>query len=100
MSEGDRGFLCDVQHSSSPAIKNISYNASTARLEGYDGSHSDTLRLERILREAGESFRQLVLKMLSPYAQHLQTDLMSFRAIEEQQRALPTKSRNDLIHID
>lgn len=100
ISENDRRFLCDLQESISPSFKNISFDQSTGRLEGYTGSRSDTLRLERILTTAGESFRQFVPKMLSPYAQYLQADLMSVRPIEEQTRELPNRTRNDLIHID
>lgn len=100
ISENDRRFMCEVQQSNSPQVKNISYDASTGLLRGYDGSPSHKLILERVLRESAESFRRLAMELLSPYARHLQADLTSFRPIEEQDRVLPTHSRNDLIHID
>jgi hypothetical protein len=100
ISENDRRFLCGIQETISPSFKNISFDQSAGRLEGYTGSRSDTLRLQQILTTAGESFCQFVPKMLSPYAQYLRADLMSLRPIEEQARELPNRTRNDLIHID
>jgi 3-deoxy-D-manno-octulosonic acid hydroxylase-like protein len=100
ISEGDRRFLYDIEKSISSSAKNISFDQSTGRLEGYAGSRGDTLRLQQILTSAGESFRQFVAEMLSPYAQYLQADLISLRPIEEQERDLPNRMRNDLIHID
>ena len=100
IGEDDRRFLCEVQQSDDPATKNISYNDSTERLEGYASSGGDGLRLARVLGDYGKSIRQLAARMLSPYAQHLQADLISFRPIEEQGRTLPMLSRNDLIHVD
>jgi hypothetical protein len=98
--EDDRRFMCHVQQSTSPAAKNISYDSSTGRLEGYESSPGNTLKLQRLMAEFAESISQVALKMLSPYREHLQMDLTSFRPIEEQERVLPTRSRNDLIHVD
>jgi 3-deoxy-D-manno-oct-2-ulosonic acid (Kdo) hydroxylase len=98
--EDDRRFMCHVRQSTSPAAKNISYDSSTGRLEGYKSSPCNTLKLQRLMAEFAESISQVALKMLSPYREHLQMDLTSFRPIEEQERLLPTRSRNDLIHVD
>jgi 3-deoxy-D-manno-oct-2-ulosonic acid (Kdo) hydroxylase len=100
IGEDDRGFMCDIRQSTSQAAKNISYDSSTGRLEGYESSPSNTLKLQRLMGEFAGSISQLALKLLSPYREHLQTDLTSFRPIEEQGRMLPTRSRNDLIHVD
>jgi hypothetical protein len=89
-----------VQQSGSAAVKNISYHASTGHLEGYDSCSGDSSRLARVLSDYGETIRHLAAQMLSPYAQHLQADLISFRPIEEEGRTLPMLSRNDLLHID
>ena len=98
-SADDRHFL-NVHQSDRLANKNISYNASTGHLEGYASSGADSLRLTRVLNDYGESISHLAAYMLSSYGQHLQADLISFRPIEEEGRALPMLSRNDLIHID
>jgi hypothetical protein len=97
---GDRCFLGDVHQSDDLANKNISYDASSGHLQGHAGSRGDSLKLARVLKEYSESIRHLAAQMLSPYAQHLQADLTSFRPIEEEGRTLPMLSRNDLIHID
>ncbi|SRR5579875_854331 len=100
ISEEDRRFLTQVRQSGSAFVKNISYEPSSGRVRGFSRSGTDARALERVLRSYAEAVRAAAMELLAPYAPGLQTDLTSFRPIEERGRQLHGRSRNDLIHID
>ena len=52
------------------------------------------------MRSYSTSVVQFLARFLSPYQQHWKLDYASFRPQEEQNRDLPLRRRNDLLHTD
>jgi hypothetical protein len=99
----DAGFLLGQQQADSSLHKNIAYKPNIDRLSGVDTKTADpaaVARLQQILRSYSTSVVQFLARFLSPYQQHWKLDYASFRPQEEQNRDLPLRRRNDLLHTD
>lgn len=103
LSASDAGFLLGQQQSDSSLHKNIAYKPNIDRLSGVDTKTADPAaveRLQQIMRTYSTSVVQFLARFLSPYQQHWKLDYASFRPQEEQNRDLPLRRRNDLLHTD
>ncbi len=99
----DAGFLLGQQQTDSSLHKNIAYKPNIDRLSGVDTKTADpaaVARLQQIMRAYSTSVVQFLAGFLSPYQQHWKLDYASFRPQEEQNRDLPLRRRNDLLHTD
>jgi hypothetical protein len=99
----DAGFLLGQQQSDSSLHKNIAYKPNMDRLSGVDTKTADpaaVARLQQIMRGYSTAVVQFLARFLSPYQQHWKLDYASFRPQEEQNRDLPLRRRNDLLHTD
>jgi hypothetical protein len=95
-----RAFLAGIRQSRSRFQKNISYSPSDNRVRGFNGSDPDKSRLSDVLRKYSAHAIEFLSALLPNYAKNWRVDLASFRPIEERNRKLPWRDRNDLIHID
>jgi 3-deoxy-D-manno-oct-2-ulosonic acid (Kdo) hydroxylase len=103
LSAADAGFLLGQQQTDSSLHKNIAYKPNIDRLSGVDTKTADpaaVARLQQIMRSYSTSVVQFLAGFLSPYQQHWKLDYASFRPQEEQNRDLPLRRRNDLLHTD
>lgn len=99
----DASFLLGQQQADSSLHKNIAYKPNIDRLSGVDTKTADpaaVARLQQIMRSYSTSVVQFLARFLSPYQQHWKLDYASFRPQEEQNRDLPLRRRNDLLHTD
>jgi hypothetical protein len=60
----------------------------------------DSAKLREILRAYSQRALGLLRALLPRYMEGCRVDFASFRPQEEQGRGLPTKKRNDLLHVD
>jgi hypothetical protein len=103
LTADDALFLLGQQQSDSSLHKNIAYKPNIDRLSGVDTKTADpaaVARLQQIVRGYSTSVVQFLTVFLSPYQQHWKLDYASFRPQEEQNRDLPLRRRNDLLHTD
>jgi hypothetical protein len=96
----EREFLTQVRQVGSGFIKNISYQAQSGRLRGFDRKGTDAQTLKRVLGAYADGIQAVARQLLAPYAPLLEVDFTSFRPIEERGRDLRGRSRNDLLHVD
>ncbi|RRA48212.1 Kdo hydroxylase family protein [Acidipila sp. EB88] len=99
----DIAFLLGQQQADSSLHKNIAYKPAADVLSGLDASASDSAtatRLRSVMRGYSEAAATFVESFLEPYEGCLQRDYASFRPQEEQNRNLPVRKRNDLLHTD
>jgi hypothetical protein len=103
LAADDASFLLGQQQTDSSLHKNIAYKPNIDRLSGVDTKTADpaaVARLQQIMRAYSTSVVQFLTRFLSPYQQHWKLDYASFRPQEEQNRDLPLRRRNDLLHTD
>jgi hypothetical protein len=103
LSAGDTSFLLGQQQADSSLHKNIAYKPNSDRLSGFDTKTADPAavqRLHQIMRGYSTSVVHFLTRFLAPYQQHWKLDYASFRPQEEQNRDLPLRRRNDLLHTD
>ncbi len=94
-------FLLGRQQSGSSLHKNIAYKPALHALSGLDsGDAAVAERLREVMREYSESVTAFLDGFLAPYAGRMRRDYASFRPQEEQNRDLPLRRRNDLLHTD
>jgi hypothetical protein len=99
----DIEFLLGLQQSNSSLHKNIAYKPNVDAISGLDAATSDTAALDRlhaIMRNYSRDVNSFMERFLTPYARRWQLDYASFRPQEEQNRDLPLRRRNDLLHTD
>jgi len=99
----DLEILLGQQQSGSGVHKNIAYKPNRDQLTGIDSksSSAESLRLLRdIMRRYSTSVEGFLTRFLAPYQKRWTLDYASYRPIEEQNRDLPTRRRNDLLHTD
>jgi hypothetical protein len=101
LSEDEREMLRSTGLSSSSHHKNIAYRPAEDKVTGFDpaavsdpeqAAHSDAVLFRAC---AG-----VLWKLLPRYMEKARIDFASFRPQEEEGRDLPTKKRNDLLHVD
>jgi hypothetical protein len=99
----DVAFLLGQHQTSSSLHKNIAYKPATDALTGLEARTADEAapeRLLRVMRWYSEEVARFLEGFLNPYAGKMQRDYASFRPQEEQNRDLPLRRRNDLLHTD
>ncbi len=101
LSEEERKALRNTGLSSSSHHKNIAYRPAEDKVTGFDpAAVSDPEKLRTVLRSYSERALAFLWKMLPRYMEKARIDFASFRPQEEEGRDLPTKKRNDLLHVD
>lgn len=97
----DRDLLRTTALSSSSHHKNIAYRPTADKVTGYDpAAVRDVEKLRAVMRAYSERALGFLSKLLPRYMEKAKIDFASFRPQEEQGRDLPTKKRNDLLHVD
>lgn len=86
-------------HHIAGAHKNIAYDARRDRMIGVS-SGAGVEGLQRALRAYAKAITALTARLLPAYADKWTVDLTSFRPLEEAERQLSDRSRNDRLHID
>ena len=103
LADEDIAFLLGQQQTDSSLHKNIAYKPAVNVLTGLDAKSSDTAAAERlrtIMRWYSDAVAHFLDGFLEPYAGRMRRDYASFRPQEEQNRDLPLRRRNDLLHTD
>jgi 3-deoxy-D-manno-oct-2-ulosonic acid (Kdo) hydroxylase len=99
--EDEREMLRRTGLSSSSHHKNIAYRPAEDKVTGFDpAAVSDPEKLREVMRVYSERALAFLWKLLPRYMEQARIDFASFRPQEEEGRDLPTKKRNDLLHID
>ena len=99
--EEERELLRSTGLSSSSHHKNIAYRPEEDKVTGFDpAAVSDPAKLREVMRSYSERALAFLWKLLPQYMEKARIDFASFRPQEEEGRDLPTKKRNDLLHID
>ena len=97
----DRAFLLEQRLVGGVRHKNIAYLPGEDRVKNYVRQKpGDDERLLAAVRRYSERAIDFVKTLLPSYAPGLGIDYASFRPEEEAGRKLPTRSRNDLLHVD
>ncbi|MGH9454276.1 MAG: Kdo hydroxylase family protein [Terriglobia bacterium] len=96
----DCDYLRNVRQTRSSHYKNISYRPEESRVKGFDSRTAGHTTLFGIFQSYSDRVTSFVASFLEPYAKHMTIDYASFRPIEEHGRPLPTRLRNDLLHVD
>ena len=100
-SEDERELLRKTGLSSSSHHKNIAYRPAEDKVTGFDpGAVSDVEALRGVMQAYSERALAFLWKLVPRYMQKARVDFASFRPQEEEGRDLPTKKRNDLLHVD
>jgi 3-deoxy-D-manno-oct-2-ulosonic acid (Kdo) hydroxylase len=101
LSEAEREVFRSTGLSSSSHHKNIAYRPAEDKVTGFDPSAvSDPEKLRAVMRSYSERALAFLWKLLPRYMEKARIDFASFRPREEEGRDLPTKKRNDLLHVD
>lgn len=101
LSEEERELLRSTGLSSSSHHKNIAYRPAEDIVTGFDpAAVSEPEKLRAVMRSYSERALAFLWKLLPRYMEKAHVDFASFRPQEEEGRDLPTKKRNDLLHVD
>ena len=101
--DADLDALLGQQQTGSALHKNIAYKPNRDELTGVDAKSSpaeSVRQLHEIMRRYSGSVEGFLARFLAPYQKRWVLDYASYRPIEEQNRDLPTRRRNDLLHTD
>jgi hypothetical protein len=100
-SDEERELLRSTGLSSSSHHKNVAYRPAEDKVTGYDpAAVSDPGKLRDVMRTYSERALAFLWTLLPRYMEKARIDFASFRPQEEEGRDLPTKKRNDLLHVD
>jgi 3-deoxy-D-manno-oct-2-ulosonic acid (Kdo) hydroxylase len=101
LSEPERDVLRSAGLSSGSLHKNIAYRPAEDKVTGFDlTAVRDSGKLREVMRSYSERALAFLWKLLPRYMERARIDFASFRPQEEEGRDLPTKKRNDLLHVD
>jgi len=101
LSEDERDVLRSTSLTGGSLHKNIAYRPAADKVTGFDKSIArDSEKLRVVLRAYSERALGLLRTLLPRYMEGCRVDFASFRPQEEEGRDLPTKKRNDLLHVD
>ena len=101
ISEDERELLRGASLTGGTLHKNIAYRPASDKVTGFDqAAIHDPEKLRQALRCYSERALGLLRAILPRYMQGCRIDFASFRPQEEEGRDLPTKKRNDLLHVD
>lgn len=100
-SNDDLQFLLAQRQTEAKNRKNIAYKPKTnsitnAALLSEEASH----RLLEVMQRYSQTVTTFLSQLLAPYASQWKLDYASFRPFQEKGRALRTRARNDLLHVD
>jgi hypothetical protein len=99
--EEDKSFLISQCVANSRFHKNISYRPNQDALRGFAPEDTHGIaRMHEVMRRYSRSAIQFLSQLLVPYASRWSLDYASFRPEAEQDRKLPLRKRNDLLHVD
>lgn len=99
----DLDVLLGQQQTGSALHKNIAYKPVRDELTGVDAKSSppeSVRQLHEIMRRYSASVEGFLTLFLAPYQKRWTLDYASYRPIEEHNRDLPVRRRNDLLHTD
>ena len=102
-TDDDLAFLRCQQDTGSTLHKNIAYKPNIDNLSGVNAKSADEAsvqRLHAIMRTYSQNVVHFLTNFLAPYHAQWRLDYASFRPLEEQNRDLPLRRRNDRIHTD
>jgi hypothetical protein len=101
LSEEERDVLRRTSLTGGGLHKNIAYRPASDKVTGFDKSSAqDSEKLREVLRAYSRRTIELLRTILPRYMEGCRVDYASFRPQEEEGRDLPTKKRNDLLHVD
>src|SRR5580658_7133642 len=101
LPEAERDLLRSTGLSSNSHHKNIAYRPAEDKVTGFDpAAVSDPEKLRAVMRSYSERALAFLRELLPRYMEKARVDFASFRPQEEEGRDLPTKKRNDLLHVD
>jgi hypothetical protein len=103
LPQQDTDFLLGLQQTNSSLHKNIAYKPKADAISGVDTKTADSAaigRLTAVMRTYSHAVETFLAGFLTPYNRRWQLDYASFRPQEEQNRDLPLRRRNDLLHTD
>jgi hypothetical protein len=101
LPEEDRRFLVAQRLGDSRLHKNVSYRPKQDVLRGLASQEAGVAQCMReVMRRYSERAIQFLSRLLRPYASGWSLDYASFRPEAEQDRKLPLRKRNDLLHVD
>jgi 3-deoxy-D-manno-oct-2-ulosonic acid (Kdo) hydroxylase len=101
LSEDEREVLRSTSLTGGSLHKNIAYRPASDKVTGFDKSIAhDSGKLREVLRAYSQRVLGLLRTLLPRYMEGCRVDFASFRPQEEEGRDLPTKKRNDLLHVD
>ena len=101
LSEDEREVLRGASLTGGSLHKNIAYRPASDKVTGFDKSMAhDSEKLREVLRAYSQRSLELLRSLLPRYMEGCKVDFASFRPQEEEGRDLPTKKRNDLLHVD
>jgi len=87
--------------SSSSHHKNVAYRPAADKVTGFDpAAVRDPESLRGVMRSYSQRALEFLQTLLPRYMESCRIDFASFRPQEEEGRDLPTKKRNDLLHVD
>ncbi|HWZ13104.1 MAG TPA: Kdo hydroxylase family protein [Acidobacteriaceae bacterium] len=101
LAQADLDFLLQQEQSGSSLHKNIAYKPRADKISGDSAAGAEnTERLRGIMRAYSSAVEKFLAGFLAPYQRRWKLDYASFRPQEEQNRNLPLRRRNDLLHTD
>jgi hypothetical protein len=101
LSENERNVLRATGLSTSSHHKNIAYRPASDKVTGFDKAMvHDPDELRGVMRAYSHRVLGFLRALLPRYMENCRIDFASFRPQEEEGRDLPTKKRNDLLHVD
>src|SRR5258705_6634410 len=101
LPQADLDFLLRQEQSGSSLHKNIAYKPGADKISGDSAAGAEnTERLRGIMRAYSSAVEKFLAGFLAPYQRRWKLDYASFRPQEEQNRNLPLRRRNDLLHTD
>ena len=97
----DADFLRSQRQTETASHKNIAYKPNRKVMTGAnENSSQEAVRLKAILAEYSRGALETLGRLFTPYAASWRVDYASFRPVEEENRNLPLRHRNDLLHLD
>ena len=101
LPEDERNVLRATGLSTSSHHKNIAYRPASDKVTGFDKAMvQDAEELRGVMRAYSQRVLGFLRAFLPRYMENCRIDFASFRPQEEEGRELPTKKRNDLLHVD
>lgn len=99
--QDDLDFLLSQKQTGATHRKNIAYKPSSNKITNFvHSSPEQSDRLLAVMKSYSFHVISLLRELLAPYSSQWKLDYASFRPFQEKGRALRTRARNDLLHVD